>query len=479
MTLGLILGVLTAATLALLLRPLIAGVAATRPRADYDAEIYRDQLAELDRDMARGVVEPDQAKAARAEIARRLLAADAASTSETAEKSAAKQSAGPGRTKAAAVALAILLPVGAGALYYGLGSPGLPGQPFAERGRGGPDKATIARLEAAARAIEAQLKKTPKDTALLGRLGRIAFILGRYTDAAATYARALKLQPGSAAFAASQGEALVFANRRVVGKAAKALFERALKAKAGDVRARFYLALAKAQAGDRDGALREWIALEAETQPEAAWRRQLASFIESTAREAGLTPTALAKLRADAGKAAQTKAAQTTGRGPGRDDMARAKRLSPDQRAAMIRGMVDGLASRLKENPNDLAGWQRLGRSYMVLREYPKAAEAWGQAARLAPKDVGVLVNYGQALLAVHGKDRDLPPNFIAVVRRIHALQPDHVIGLWFLGVAEYEAGNRDKAAALWTRLLARLPKEAAERAALAKRIEMLKMKKQ
>ena len=479
MTLGLILGALTAATLALLLRPLLGGAGKTRPRADYDAEVYRDQLAELDRDISRGLVEPEQAEAARAEIARRLLAADAASTSEAPEKKAAEQSTRPGRAKAAAIALAILLPVGAGGLYYGLGSPGLPGQPFAERGRGGPDKATVARLEAAAKAIEAQLKKKPKDAALLGQLGRIAFILGRYMDAAAAYARALALQPGSAAFAASQGEALVFANRRVVGKAAKALFERAVKASPNDVRARFYLALAKAQAGDRDGALREWIALEAETRPDAAWRRQLARFIESTAREAGLTPAALAKLRADAGKAAQAKAAQTTGRGPNRDDMARARRLSPDQRATMIRGMVAGLAARLKDNPDDLAGWRRLGRSYMVLREYPKAAEAYGQAARLAPKDVGVLVNYGQALLAVHGKDRDLPPNFIAIIRRIHALQPDHVIGLWFLGVAEYEAGNRDKAAALWTRLLARLPKEAPERAALAKRIEMLKMKKQ
>ena len=114
-----------------------------------------------------------------------------------------------------------------------------------------------------------------------------------------------------------------------------------------------------------------------------------------------------------------------------------------------------------------------------MLRDYEKAAGAYEQAARLAPKDVGVLIDYGQALLAVHGKDRDLPPKFVAVMRRIHALKPDHVLGLWFLGVAEYEAGNREKAAALWSRLMARLPKDAPERAALAKRIEMLKMKKQ
>jgi len=468
-TLGLILGLLTAATLALLLRPLLKGGRTSRPRADYDAEVYRDQLAELDRDLARGLVEPEQAEAARAEIARRLLAADAAGEAE-----ATRSTAAPRRMKSAALALAVVLPFGAGALYYALGSPGLPGQPFATRLQGGPDAAMVARMKAAAEAIEAELKKTPKDAVLLGRLGRIQFVLGRYGEAAAAFAKALAEKPDSASFAAAQGEALVFANRRVVSPEAKTLFERALKADAKDIRARFYLALAMAQAGDRDGALRGWLALEAESAPGTPWRTQLARFIEATAKEAGLNEAALARLRE---KAKET--AQASGRGPSRDDVARAKRLSPEERMAMIRGMVAGLAARLKENPDDLAGWQRLGRSYMVLKDYPKAAEAYAQAARLAPKDVGVLVAYGQALLAVHGKDRDLPPDFVAVVRRIHALQPEHVIGLWFLGVAEYEAGNRERAAELWTRLLARLPKDAPERAALAKRIEMLKMQKQ
>jgi len=472
-TLGLILGLLTAGALALLLRPLVRGGGAARPRADYDAEVYRDQLAELDRDIARGLVEPGQAEAARAEIARRLLAADAAGASEAPARPAA-----PGRAKAAAVALAVLLPVGAGALYYGLGSPGLPDQPFAAREDGGPDEATVARLKAAATAIEAQLKTTPRDAALHGRLGRVRFALGRYNAAAAAYGEALALTPGSAELAAAQGEALVFANRRVVGAAAKALFARALEADPRDVRARFYLALAKAQAGDRDGALRDWLALEAETPPEAAWRTQLARFIETTAGEAGLNAAALARLRERASAAAAARPVSPGGPGgPSGKEVARARQLSPAQRAAMIRGMVDGLAARLKESPDDLAGWRRLGRSYMVLKDYPKAAEAYGQAARLAPKDVGVLVAYGQALLAAHGKDRDLPARFVGVVRRIHALEPEHVIGLWFLGVAEYEAGNRDKAVALWTRLLARLPKDAPERAALAKRIEMLKMR--
>jgi cytochrome c-type biogenesis protein CcmH len=223
--------------------------------------------------------------------------------------------------------------------------------------------------------------------------------------------------------------------------------------------------------------LRDWIALEAETRPGTPWRKQLTRFIETTAKEAGLNAAALAKLRAKALKTAQ-KTAGANGRGPSREDMARAKRLSPAQRTAMIRGMVDNLAARLKENPDDLAGWRRLARSYMVLREYKKAAEAYEQAARLAPDNVDVLVPYSQALLAAYGRNGDMPPKFVAVVRRINALQPDNLIGLWFLGMVEYKAGNHEKAVALWNRVLARLPKDAPERAALAKRIEMLKMKK-
>jgi len=486
--LGIVLGLLTAVSLGLMLRPLLIRGDAARPRAAYDAEVYRDQLAELDREIARGVIEGDEAEAARAEIARRLLASDTAITKDTkgASPAAGRRT---GSARAVAIVLAIALPLGAAVIYLGQGSPNLPGQPFASRQSRGIDPATSARMESAIKTIEARLAAKPKSVGLWGRLGRIYFALGRHIKAAEAFRKALELRPKSANYAASYGEAVVFANRRVVVPRAKALFERALKADPRDVRARFYLGLAKAQAGNRDGALRDWIALEAEAGAGAAWRRQLASFIETTAKQAGLTKAALVRLRAAARKAAAKRVPKTasktapktvpnTARGPSREDVARAGRMSPADRAAMIRGMVSRLAARLKEKPDDLAGWRRLGRAYIVLRDYPKAVAAHGQAARLAPRNVAVLVDYGQAMLAEHGKDTDLPPKFVAVMKRIHTLEPDHVIGLWFLGMAQYEAGNRGRAAALWTRLLARLPKDAPERAALAKRIEMLKMKK-
>src|SRR5262245_43140452 len=96
-------------------------------RAAYDVEIYRDQLAEIDRDLQRGLIGEAEAKAARTEIGRRALAADAA------ERSGAKQAAAPQALPLAVLALAVAAPLGAFVLYLDLGSPHLPGQPFATR----------------------------------------------------------------------------------------------------------------------------------------------------------------------------------------------------------------------------------------------------------------------------------------------------------------------------------------------------------
>jgi len=479
MLLWLTLGAMTLAALAVMLRPLLWRTGEMRARAAYDTEVYREQMAELDRDVARGAIDKEAGEAARTEIARRLLTADA-------ELGARKQIAagykptGGGGHRLAAIALAFLVPAAAAGIYAGIGSPGLPGQPFAEKQTKGLDRTIVARIETAIAALNKRVAANPKDVAALDRLGRAYFVLRRYRAAAAVFARARALRPGIGGYAASHGEALVMAEGKV-GPLARAAFADALKASPGDVRSRFYLGLARAEDGDRKGALALWLALEAEAVANAPWRARLARFIEATAKQAKIAPEALAKLRAEAAaKAPKTTARgprRIPGKGPSQGAIEGAARMSPANRQKMIRGMVARLAARMKENPDDLAGWRRLGRSYLVLGEPAKSIEAYGRAAKLAPKNVAVLVDLGQALLVQHGKDRDLPPRFVAVMRRIEGLEPQNAVALWFLGLAEHEAGNADKATALWQRLLARLPEKSKERAALAKRIEMLKMK--
>ena len=97
------------------------------PGADHDLEVYRDQLAEVDRDVARGVVPAEEAEQARAEIGRRILRLAVGGAH-------AGDSASPTRQGGLVAMTAVLaVPLVAWGMYSALGSPDLPPQPLAER----------------------------------------------------------------------------------------------------------------------------------------------------------------------------------------------------------------------------------------------------------------------------------------------------------------------------------------------------------
>ncbi|HUI18774.1 MAG TPA: tetratricopeptide repeat protein, partial [Alphaproteobacteria bacterium] len=143
--------------------------------------------------------------------------------------------------------------------------------------------------------------------------------------------------------------------------------------------------------------------------------------------------------------------------GPSAADMAAAQSMSDAQRQEMIRGMVERLADRLKQRPDDLAGWQRLARAYGVLGERDKATDALARAATLAPKDPDVLVAYGNALLAQGNSSDDPPAKATEVMRQVLAIDSARREALWVVGLADAAQGDKETAAALWGRLLAEL----------------------
>src|SRR5271167_527464 len=103
--------------------PLLRGSRPVAPRGSFDQAVYRDQLQELDRDLARGLITPADADAARLEIQRRLLATD-------------KVQAPPSRlSRSPVLALIVFVVIAGGAVgsYLWLGAPGLPDEPFAAR----------------------------------------------------------------------------------------------------------------------------------------------------------------------------------------------------------------------------------------------------------------------------------------------------------------------------------------------------------
>ncbi|MGE5504105.1 MAG: c-type cytochrome biogenesis protein CcmI [Actinomycetota bacterium] len=254
-----------AAALALLLPPLLRPRAAgPASRADYDLTVYKDQLAEIGRDLDRGLLTGEQAEAARTEVQRRILAAADGGKAGTAAPAAA--------SRTVAVGVAVLVPALAFALYALLGSPWLPDRPFADR---------------------------------------------------------------------------------------------------------------KAEIGQQ--------------------ARQM----------------------------------------------------------AQVQAMVQQLAARLQQNPQDGKGWAMLGRSWRVLGEPAKAADAYKKSIALLPRDVEPRLEFAGMLLE---DAQQITPEVVTLLRQVLDIDPNQPDALYFVGQAEAEIGNKDKARALWTRLLNSLPADSSER---------------
>jgi cytochrome c-type biogenesis protein CcmH len=323
---------------------------AARLRSGSDVEVYRDQLDEIGRDRAAGLIGEREAAAAQVEVSRRLIAA------ADAQAVPAGSASGLWRRRAVAVVALVLLPLGAGSFYLLLGSPLLADRPLAPRlaaARAAPS------VEAMLARIESHLERNPNDGRGWEVIAPVYLRLGRFDDAAKARRNALALNGETAERQAALGEALVFAANGVVTAAAKTAFEKAVALDRSDVQARYFLGLAAEQDGNAAQAASAWRALLADAPPEAPWR----DFVRD------------ALARVDAGSAAK--------QAPNQEQAD----LSPEQRNSMIRGMVERLAARLNADGSDLDGWLRLVRSYMVLGETDKAHAAAADARRALAGD--------------------------------------------------------------------------------------------
>ena len=227
MTLWLVFAVMTAAAIFAVLWPL----GRRKPlREGNDVAVYRDQLDEIGRDRSAGLIGEAEAKAARVEVSRRLLAAaDAAA----AEKPAPEAVAGR-RRQVTAIAGLVLLPVGAVLLYLALGSPDLPGQPVATRTTAPNDHS----IETMVAQVENHLLQNPDDGRAWEVLAPVYMRIGRYGDGVKAWSNSIRLNGSTAVREAEYGQALVATANGVVTADAKAAFERALKLDKDDVMGR-------------------------------------------------------------------------------------------------------------------------------------------------------------------------------------------------------------------------------------------------
>jgi len=345
--------VLTGVAVLTVLMPLTRPRSERRDGTESDIAVYKDQLREIEADLARGVIDAGEAEAARTEVGRRLLAADRAGRVTA-----------PSRPvpRALVAAVIVLLPAASLGLYLAFGSPNLPGQPLSARLQESPQEQNVDMLVAR---VEDHLAAEPEDGRGWEVLAPVYMRIGRYDDSAQAWANAIRLLGSTPEREANRGEALVAARDGLISDEARQAFARALRLDAAMPKARYFVAMSAEQDGDTGKATQLWRLLLADSPPDAPWRPAVEQRLAALA-ESGAEPAAP---------------------GPSREEVAAASEMSEAERAEMISGMVDRLAGRLAENGADLDGWLRLARAYVVLGDEAKARQALASARENFPDD--------------------------------------------------------------------------------------------
>jgi cytochrome c-type biogenesis protein CcmH len=354
--------------------------------AAQDLGIYRRQLDEVDRDLARGVIPEDEADRLRAEIARRLIAADARSA-------AAASASEPARMRPALVAVVLVLLVGLPlAMYARIGAPGYPdmglqsrlaeaqerldtrpGQTEAEAaipaGLLGPQSPPPADFEVLIKRLREAVAQRPDDLEGQQLLARNEAALGNFQDAYAAQERVLSIK-GDAATAddyMAYADMLILAAGGYVSPQAESALRAALARDPQHAPSLYYMGLMMRQNGRPDMTFRVWDKLLRDGPEEAPWIAPIRSQIDEVAARAGV-------------QYEQPRPAETLS-GPTAEDMANAQDLSAEDRQEMIRGMVSRLSERLATQGGSPAEWARLIRAFGVLGDTGRAI-AIAQEAR-------------------------------------------------------------------------------------------------
>lgn len=358
--------------------------------------IYADQLREIERDAARGLIPAPEAERLRTETARRLLEADRATAGQVA-----------GQSPPAARGLALALVAGSVALGAGIygwqGAPGYPDRPLtmrlAEAARMRAERPSQAELEAAWLAAPERPAPPAPDpqfavlmeqlrTAVAGRpddltgqrlLAQNEARLGRFAEAAAAQARVVALlpddtpEPERIAEMTRQAQLMIAAAGGVVSPEADRILETVLRRDPQNGFARFFLGVMFDQTGRPDLTFSLWRRLLDDSTPDAPWVPDLRANLETLAAVAGV-------------RYALPPVAATGARGPTADQAEAAAGMEPAARAEMISNMVEGLAMRLANQGGPPEDWAQLVRALGVLGQTARA-RAIADEARLVFAD--------------------------------------------------------------------------------------------
>lgn len=360
-------------------------------------KVYRDQLAEVDRDLARAVIAPAEAERLKTEISRRLLEADRS-----------LQNAPKAGGKGSMIPAALLIAAASAAALYGylrLGAPGYGDLPLHSRlamaeqlyaNRPSQTEAEAAAPAAAATQadpafldlmtkLRAAVAQNPDDQQGLTLLARNEAQLGNFIAARKAYEHLLDLKGDTATASdhAATAQSMIFAaGGKVTAEAEKHLI-RALELEPTHPLARYFVGLMFAEVDRPDRAFAMWEPLLREGPTDAPWMAPLTDMLPDIADRAGV------KFQMPG-----------AGKGPTAMDMAAAGDMTPEERQEMIKGMVGQLEDRLGSEGGPVEEWAKLINSLAVLGDSDRAKAAYAKAQAAFKDDSAALATLQDAASA-------------------------------------------------------------------------------
>lgn len=363
--------------------------------ADYDLRVYRDQLKEIDRDLERGVLSAEDAERVRAEVSRRILAAD------TNRDAAISADSGRGRgTQVTAAVLGVIVFAGSGFLYQSIGNPGFGDLPLQLRIEQAEDyrenRPSQLTAEAQTPDIEPSAEVNAEFLALIDRLRNVVAErpndaqghrllaenearLGNFKAAYEAQAQVIEIKgaEASATDYADLADMMFWAAGGYVSPEAENVLERAIALDPTQGTARYYYGLMMGQTGRPDRAFTIWRQQLTDGPPEAPWIPLIQAQIEQVALRAGVNYSPI-----EVG---------TGTRGPDQADIEAAGEMSPAERLQMIEGMVSGLSERLATEGGTAREWAQLITALGVLGRRGEAAAIYDEAKTLFAEDPSAL----------------------------------------------------------------------------------------
>jgi len=290
---------------------------------------YRAQLAEVAEDESRGIIDPESARAARLEVERRIL-----KVADRAERTAS------GKEDHRLVAgVALLLVAGSFVLYWVLGRPDLPAKPgFVVSAMDQPVQEGGPTYREAIDQVKSHLEDNPRDVEGWRVLAASSRSARDFSAAANAFEQLAELEPSNTSHRLNQFQAMFMMSGGQISPAARLVLVDFIQSEPDHPAGQYYAGVLMLQNGDETGAKATWLALAARSDANAPWMPRLRAQLERLG--AGLPQVS-------------------------QDQMDAVAAMEPEERAAFVRSMMERLAARLEESPDDPQGWLMLARSHL------------------------------------------------------------------------------------------------------------------